>query len=208
MIIGRYRARPLAPSRATSSGLILRAGRKLHGRHGGNKYRRGEGEIAEYVVAGLIWDAAREQTLIQLIQKVILSPLKAAPLATPVRPLSFTRQPSPRGPDRSERNHNQRGRRRERERERARERPRKNPRLSLSPRVVVEPSKRRTTCPRFTLAGEKGGGQSRDAKLFLVSQDSGYQRADRLFLSRFRSRKLAREKGGSPREKAADLRPR
>lgn len=30
----------------------------------------------EYVV-GLIWDAVREQTLIQLIQKVILGPLKA-----------------------------------------------------------------------------------------------------------------------------------
>jgi len=39
----------------------------------------------EYVV-GLIWDAVREQTLIQLIQKVILSPLKSWSPARPGRP--------------------------------------------------------------------------------------------------------------------------
>jgi len=58
----------------------------------------------ERAIVGLIWDAVREQTLIQLIQKVILSPLKAGSSARPGRP---------------KRNHK---RRREETRERERER--------------------------------------------------------------------------------------
>jgi len=64
----------------------------------------------ERAIVGLIWDAVREQTLIQLIQKVILSPLKAGSPARPGRP---KRNHKRRREERWERK-----RRKERERER------------------------------------------------------------------------------------------
>jgi len=71
-----------------------------------------ESPARERAIVGLIWDAVREQTLIQLIQKVILSPLKAGSPARPGRP---------------KRNHKRRReeRKRQKESERERERERK-----------------------------------------------------------------------------------